>query len=438
MLQRAPTIGEKRVKMAVRIVLGTQWGDEGKGKIVDILTEDSDIVVRYQGGANAGHTVVIDNEKFILHLVPTGILHPKKICILGNGVVVDLEQLFSELQELKERGIETDQRVLISDSAHLVMPYHKTIERLDEKQKGKNRIGTTCKGIGPAYADKIGRIGIRMMDLLDEELFNKKLEQNFKAKEVWFKMISKKEVFSLKKKSISVLKYKNKIKPLLIDASIYLNEAIKKRKNILLESAQGTLLDVDFGTYPYVTSSHPTAGGACIGSGIGPTRIDEVIGVTKAYTTRVGDGPFPTELNDTFGEILRKKGNEFGATTGRPRRCGWLDLVILKHSVRVNALDKLAITKLDVLDQIEPILVCVGYKYKNKKIEGFPKALNILWNVEPIYKEFSGWKNKTCGLTNYKDLPDKTKRYLEFIEKSLDVPIFLISTGFKREEAIFV
>ena len=424
--------------MSVKIVLGTQWGAEGKGKIVDILTEDSDIVVRYQGGANAGHTVVIDSEKFILHLVPTGILHPQKICILGNGVVVDLEQFFSELQELKGRGIETDQRVLISNSAHLVMPYHKTIEKLDEKQRGENKIGTTCKGIGPAYSDKVGRIGIRVADLLDEELFYKKLEQNFKAKEVWFKKITPKELLCLKRESKSLLKYKNKIKSLVIDTSIYLNEAIKKRKNILLESAQGTLLDVDFGTYPYVTSSHPTAGGACIGSGIGPTRINEVIGVTKAYTTRVGDGPFPTELNNAIGEVLRKKGNEFGATTGRPRRCGWLDLVILKHSVRVNAIDKLAITKLDVLDQMDPLLVCVGYKYKNKKMEGFPKDLNTLWNVEPIYKQFSGWKNKTCGLINYKDLPDKTKKYLEFIEKSLDVPIFLISTGFKREETIFV
>lgn len=424
--------------MSVRIVVGTQWGDEGKGKVVDILSEGSDIVVRYQGGANAGHTVVIDNHKFILHLIPTGILHPDKICVIGNGVVLDLNQFFFELDELEKKGINTVGRLLVSDSAHLVMPYHKLIEKLNEEKKGEEKIGTTKKGIGPAYLDKIGRVGIRVADLFDEEVFKKKLKLNFELKKFFWENFSWEELKDLEKNSEDILKFREKLKPLVVDSSVYLNDAITKGKNILLESAQGTLLDIDFGTYPYATSSHTTAGGACIGSGIGPTFIDEVIGVAKAYTTRVGNGPFPTELREGVGDMLRKKGEEFGATTGRPRRCGWLDLVILKHSVRVNGIKKLAITKLDVLDELGSILVCVGYKYKGKTLDEFPNDLNTLNNCEPIYEKLSGWKKPTCGLTNYNDLPKKAKSYLDFIQKSLKVPIFMVSTGSKREETIIV
>ena len=423
--------------MSVKIVLGTQWGDEGKGKIVDLLTGDADVVVRYQGGANAGHTIKIDNQQFILHLIPSGILHPDKICVVGNGVVVDLDQFFKELEELKHRGISVDKRILLSQSVHLVMPYHKAMEKLNEKKKGKEKIGTTLRGIGPACSDKIGRTGIRLADLLNQEIFSKRLNLNFKLKNNFLKDLGQEKLDSLKEESKNVLTYKEKVKSLIVDSSVFLNQKIKEKKNILFESAQGTLLDVDFGTYPYVTTSHPTAGGACTGSGVGPTLIDEVIGVVKAYTTRVGDGPFPTELSDKKGELLRNSGNEFGATTGRPRRCGWLDLVILRYSVRINGISKLALTKLDVLDNIDPLQVCMSYRYKGKKIDQFPADLDILMHCEPVCEKLSGWKKSTKGLTDYKELPDNAKKYLDFIEEKIGVPIYLISTGSKRDQTIF-
>jgi adenylosuccinate synthase len=429
---------KKEGKMSVRIVLGTQWGDEGKGKIVDLLSKEADVVVRYQGGANAGHTVKIDDQEFILHLIPTGILHPDKICVIGDGVVVDLEQLFKEKDELKEKGISVENRFLVSDRAHLVMPYHKAVEKLNERKKGDQKIGTTLKGIGPANVDKVGRMGIRIADLLNEEIFLKRLNLNFKMKEDYLKELGEEQVNSLKEESKKILDYKEKIKSFVINSSAFLNQKIKEKKNVLFESAQGTLLDVDFGTYPYVTPSHPTAGGACIGSGVGPTLIDEVIGVVKAYTTRVGEGPFPTELNDKTGEILRVSGNEFGATTGRPRRCGWLDLVTLRHSIRVNGISKLAITKLDVLDNLDPIMVCMSYRYQGQEIEEFPGDLDTLSNCQPVYQELPGWKETTNGLTDYKELPDNARRYLDFIEENLLVPIYLISTGSKRDQTIFV
>lgn len=424
--------------MSVSVVLGTQWGDEGKGKIVDLLTEEADVVVRYQGGANAGHTVKIDDQEFILHLIPSGILRSDKICILGNGVVVDLDQFFEEIKELKNKGISVDHRLFLSDRAHLVMPYHKVIEKLNEKNKGDQKIGTTLRGIGPAYMDKVGRMGIRAADLLNEETFFKKLNLNFKMKNGHLKELSEEQVDSLKEESRKILAHRDKIKPHLVDSSVFLNQKIKEKKNILFESAQGTLLDIDFGTYPYITTSHPSAGGACIGSGVGPTLIDEVMGVVKTYTTRVGDGPFPTELNDKTGEVLRDSGNEFGATTGRPRRCGWLDLVILRHSVRVNGISKLAITKLDVLDDLDPIQICMSYQYKGKEVNEFPCDLDTLLKCEPVYQELPGWKKNTRGLTNFKDLPDNARRYLDFIEENLLVPIHLISTGSKRDQTIFV
>jgi len=424
--------------MSVMIVLGTQWGDEGKGKIVDLLTEQADVVVRYQGGANAGHTVKINDQEFILHLIPTGILHSDKICVIGNGVVVDLDQFFKEIEELKVKGISVEKRLFVSKSAHLVMPYHKTVEKLNEKNKGDQKIGTTLRGIGPACVDKVGRTGIRMADLLNEEIFTARLDLNFRLKNTYLRELGQDQIDSLKEESRKILTYKDRIKPHLVDSSVFLNRKIKQKKDILFESAQGTLLDMDFGTYPYITTSHPTAGGACIGSGVGPTLIDEVLGVAKAYTTRVGDGPFPTELKDKTGELLRNSGNEFGATTGRPRRCGWLDLVILRYSVRVNGISKLAVTKLDVLDNIDPIKVCMSYRHKGKEIDEFPTDLDTLLNCEPVYQELPGWKKTTRGLTDYKDLPDNAKKYLDFIEEKTVVPIHLVSTGSKRDETIFV
>ncbi len=422
--------------MPNRVVVGMQWGDEGKGKIVDSLTQEADIVARFSGGANAGHTVVIDNEKFILHLVPTGILHKNKTCVIGNGVVIDLEHLFSELEELKKRKREFQKRLLISQNAHLVMPYHKVIERLEEEARGKHKIGTTGRGIGPAYRDKIARHGIRVIDLLNSQLFKQRVEWNLRIKEGLLSLLPEHELISLKNKSLDILKLRRKVKPLLADVSLFLNQSIKKGKSVLFEGAQGTLLDVDFGTYPYCTSSNTTVGSICTGLGISPALIGEVVGVVKAYTTRVGDGPFPTEEKSELGEIMQKSGNEFGATTGRPRRCGWLDLVLLKYSFRINGVSKIALTKLDVLDRFDKIRVCVGYRYRGKTLTGFVPDLNVLDNCRPVYKEIPGWQKNTGGITNFKILPDKAKRYLDFIAKQLKTPIFMISTGVKRDQTI--
>lgn len=424
--------------MPNRVVVGTQWGDEGKGKIVDILTEEADIVARFSGGANAGHTVVIDNQRFILHLIPTGILHPNKICVIGNGVVVDLEELFYELDELRKRKIKSDHRLLVSQSAHLVMPYHKVIERLEEEARGKDKIAPTGRGIGPAYRDKIARHGLRVMDILNQDLFNRRVEWNFSTKDGFLKRLRRKELVSLKKECLDVSKFKRRVKPLLADTGLFLNKAIKEGKSILFEGAQGALLDIDFGTYPFCTSSNTTIGGVCTGLGIPPNYMGEVVGVTKAYTTRVGTGPFPTEQKNEVGELLRKRGNEFGATTGRPRRCGWLDLIILKYSFRINGINKIALTKLDVLDSFDKIKVCVGYKYKNKSITDFTSDANILENCKPVYEELPGWQKETNGITDFKNLPERAKKYLDYITEKLETPIFLISTGSKRDQTIFL
>ena len=424
--------------MPNRIVVGAQWGDEGKGKVVDILTEKADIVARPQGGANAGHTVIIGDELFILHLIPSGILHPDKICVMGNGMVIDLEQLFLEIDELKSRGTKIDNRLFVSEDAHLVMPYHKIIEKLEEESKGENKVGTTGKGIGPAYKDKISRCGIRVRDLLYADGFEKKVEQNLKNNSHLLEKLGEGELSSLKIASKEILKYKEKIIPLMADVSLILNQAIKNGKSVLFEGAQGTMLDIDHGTYPFCTSSNTSAGGACTGLGVGPTLIDEVIGIVKAYTTRVGNGPFPTEFDDNLCEAIREKGKEFGATTGRPRRCGWLDLVMLKYSVRVNNITQIALTKLDVLDNLDKIKVCVAYKYKDKTIENFTKDLEVLENCAPVYKEIDGWKTSTHGITEYKNLPPKAKDYVNFISGQLGAEIILISTGSKRTETILI
>jgi adenylosuccinate synthase len=422
--------------MPNRAVVGTQWGDEGKGKIVDILTEEADIVARYSGGANAGHTVVIGNDKFILHLVPTGILHKKKICVVGNGMVVDLEQFFSELEELKKRGITFRNRLLISHNTHLVMPYHKVIEKLEEEARGELKLDTTLRGIGPAYRDKAARQGIRMVDLLYPEIFKQRVELNLSMKQGLLCLLAEPELIFLKNQCMNVLKLARKVKPLLADVGQYLDTSLRKGKNVLFEGAQGALLDIDFGTYPYCTSSNSTVGGICTGLGISPSSIGEVLGVVKAYTTRVGEGPFPTEEKTGCGEALRRKGNEFGASTGRPRRCGWLDLLLLKYSLRINGVSRMVVTKLDVLDGIDKIKVCVGYKYRGKTLTEFTPDLHILENCKPLYRELPGWQKITKGITEFKKLPDKTKRYLDFMAKQLKTPIFMISTGDKRSQTI--
>jgi len=422
--------------MPNRVVVGTQWGDEGKGKIVDLLTGEADIVARYSGGANAGHTVVIDDQKFVLHLVPTGILHKDKICVIGNGVVIDLEHLFFELKQLEKRKIKFEGRFLISPNAHLVMPYHLAIEKLEEEARGKGRIGSTGRGIGPAYRDKIARQGIRVIDLLDPQLFKQRVEWNLKNYDNLLRRLSRTEKNALKKKSMDVAKFRRKVEPLLTDVGFYLDRSIRKGKKVLFEGAQGALLDIDFGTYPYCTSSNTTIGGVCTGLGISPFLIDEIIGVTKAYTTRVGNGPFPTEEKAGVCETLRERGCEFGATTGRPRRCGWLDFVMLRYTFRINGISKIALTKLDVLDDFDKIRVGVGYKYKGKLITEFTPDLHTLENCIPIYEELSGWQKSTKGVTDFKHLPDKAKRYLDHIAKKLKTPISIVSTGNKRDQTI--
>lgn len=419
--------------MTTKVVVGMQWGDEGKGKIVDILTSQADIVARYQGGANAGHTVVIGEQKFILHLIPSGILHPDKVCVIGNGVVIDLEYFFTEVEGLKKRGINPQNRLWISESAHLVMPYHKIMEAYEE-EKRIEKIGTTLRGIGPAYQDKIARVGIRISDLWNEKIFEAKVKENLKAKQNVLKNYKRK--LSLSQTVKNALSFKSKIKNYVADTSLFLNQAIKQGKNLLLEGAQGTLLDVDFGTYPFGTSSNTTVGGACTGLGIAPKTIDEVIGVAKAYSTRVGNGPFPTELNDSLGNFLRQKGDEFGATTSRPRRCGWLDLVVLKYATRINGIEKLAITKLDVLDNLEEIKVCSGYKYKNDILKEFPQDQSLFEKCKPIYESLPGWKASTQSLTRFEKLPANARRYLGYVQENTEAKIFLISTGCRREDTI--
>lgn len=419
--------------MATVVIIGAQWGDEGKGKIVDFLTEKSDYVVRFQGGRNAGHTIVVGDEKYILHLIPSGILHKNKKCIIGNGVVVDPEGLLEEMEMLMNKGVQIDDNLYIAKHCHLIMPYHIAIEEQSEKKK---KIGTTKKGIGPCYTDKIARNGIRMIDLLYPEVLKNKIKANleivnFLLKNLYnVKTLDEEQIFN------QYIGYADKLKKYIADTDILINEAIDSGKNVLFEGAQGTLLDIDHGTYPYVTSSNTVAGGVCTGAGISPKKIDKIIGIVKAYTTRVGEGPFPTEIKDRLGEEIRKKGGEYGATTGRPRRCGWLDLVGLKHSMRVNGFTGIAITKLDILDGIDRLKVCVGYKYGDSILEDFPKEIEILQNCEPIYEELQGWKESTSGIKDYEKLPQNAKKYLQFIEDFLKVKIQIISTGQKRDEII--
>ena len=424
--------------MSVKIIVGAQWGDEGKGKIVDLLSEQVDIVARYQGGANAGHTIVIDGEQYILHLVPSGILHENTICVIGNGVVIDPLALLEEIEFLKSKGISVDGRLWISHRAHLIMPYHKLLDQAKESKDADRKIGTTGRGIGPAYVDKVNRMGIRIVDLLDRDTLEEKLRTNIKEKNEILKKIYKEKEIDVDQIINEYLDFDKKIDPYIKDVSTFLNESLKDGKQILLEGAQGTLLDIDFGTYPYVTSSNPTSGGACAGVGIGPTKIESVLGVIKAYTTRVGMGPFPTEIGDEEDFDLRDLGGEYGATTGRPRRCGWFDALIAKFAVQVNGLDSFALTKLDVLDTLEEVKVCVAYKYQGKTITTFPSEMRILENCEPVYESFPGWQKPTSGIRSYQDLPANAKGYLDAIKNLTQTDFSIISVGSGREQTILM
>ena len=421
--------------MACLIIVGTQWGDEGKGKIVDLLTERADAVVRYQGGNNAGHTVMFGEQTFILHLLPSGILR-KTTSILGNGVVIDLAEMIKEIDELAQMDISVEDHLHISDRAQLVMPWHKTFDRLGEEQKGKNKIGTTGRGIGPAYEDKVRRSGMRVGDLLEPELFKTRLEEIVEEKnkllELYYK--SDEPSFSAEEIFLEFTAYLKILKPYIRDTPLLVNQMIEQGKNILFEGAQGTFLDVDHGTYPFVTSSNTLAGGACAGTGIGPTRINEVLGIVKAYTTRVGSGPFPTELLDNDGELLQSEGNEFGATTGRPRRCGWFDALLVRQAVRLNGISSMAVMKLDVLDKFDTLKIAVSYRLSNgEHTENLPRSLE---NVTPVLEEMPGWKCKSAGIMEYDQLPREMLEYLERISELVGAKVSIISTGPKREETI--
>src|SRR5262245_46762618 len=420
------------------VVIGAQWGDEGKGKIVDILASDVDAVVRYQGGSNAGHTVINERGTFVFHLIPSGILYRGTLCVIGNGVVVDPASLIEELDLLQTQGVKIGKNFVISERAHLILPYHKAIDKASEQSKGARRIGTTGRGIGPSYADKMARIGIRVGDLLNPKSFKTKLEENLVEINWFLEQLYKVDRFEVEKVFQQYMGYADRLKSHVVDASMLVNKMIDRRKTILFEGAQGTHLDVDLGTYPYVTSSSATAGGAATGTGVGPTKIDTVLGVAKAYTTRVGSGPFPTELSDDVGTGLQERGKEFGATTGRPRRCGWFDGVAMRYATRVNGLTSLAVTKLDVLDGFKELRVCTGYRYQGELYREMPADLQALLECQPVYKAFKGWSALTTGVTTYKGLPSEAKRYLGFIEEQAECPIDMISTGSKREATIIL
>jgi adenylosuccinate synthase len=422
--------------MSVTILVGSQWGDEGKGKIVDILSEKYDIVTRYQGGANAGHTVEIGNKKYVLHLIPSGILRENCICVIGNGVVIDPTALLEEIDLLETFGIKVEGRLLISHNAHLIMPYHKLLDSINESRE--NKIGTTGKGIGPCYIDKYARKGIRIVDLQNKKILEEKIRLNMKEKnDLLWKMYAK-EGLDVEQIIKTYMEFDKRIDKYIKDVPLYLNNAIAEGKSILLEGAQGALLDVDHGTYPYVTSSNPTSGGACTGTGIPPNKIETVAGIVKAYTTRVGMGPFPTELFNTNGDKLRSAGAEFGATTGRPRRCGWFDVPMVKYSSAINGLDYAAITKLDVLSNFQELKVCVEYKFEGKILKSFPTDVERLTTVEPIYESLPGWGTDISSCTSYDSLPQNAKNYLEFISDKAGIKIKIISVGPKRAQTFFV
>ncbi|MEQ8155904.1 MAG: adenylosuccinate synthase [Clostridiaceae bacterium] len=425
--------------MSAFVVLGAQWGDEGKGKMTDYLAEEADVVVRFQGGNNAGHTVVVEDKEYKLHLIPSGILYDDKLNVIGNGVVVDPVALFEEIDYLEGLGVKvTPEKLVISDRAHLIMPYHKTLDKLKEKARGKNDIGTTGKGIGPCYTDKYERSGIRVTDLLHDEVFKEKLVENLNLKNPYITDVLGGERLAYDEIYGVYSKLADRIRPFVQDTSVTVYNEIKSGKNVLFEGAQGMLLDIDYGTYPYVTSSNTTSCGVASGVGIGPNMIQKALGIAKAYTTRVGKGPFPTELDNEIGEWIREKGHEFGVTTGRSRRCGWLDLVILKTTARVCGLTSLVVTKVDTLAGLDKIKVCVGYKFKDKVIDYFPASLEDLAECEPIYEEFEGWDESIEQARSYEELPENAKVYLKRIEELTGIEIAIVSVGPKRDQTIRV
>lgn len=422
--------------MPTLVVVGAQWGDEGKGRVVDLLAAKADYVVRYQGGANAGHTVVVDGEKYVLHLIPSGIVHPGARCVIGNGVVLDPPMLFQEIDDLTARGLDVPAKLLVSERAHLTFPYHRIMDKV--RDAGTRSIGTTQRGIGPTYTDKVARLGIRVADLLDEDLVKDRLEQNLTDKAPVLNLLPEDERPNLDEMVAACREYADRLRPYVADVAALLNTAIRQGKNILFEGAQGTGLDIDFGTYPYVTSSSAAAGGVCTGSGVGPTRIDRVIGIAKAYLTRVGRGPFPSKMEPAAEERARKRGNEFGATTGRPRDCGWFDLPLVRHSADINGLDGLIITKLDVLDEFDEIKICVAYRVGDRRLDRLPAGLRDLSACEPVFETLPGWNQSTTHARTLEDLPAAAQQYLQRLRDLTGVPIAAVSVGPSREEIILL
>jgi len=422
------------------VIVGAQWGDEGKAKVIDYLTEHSDIIIRFQGGANAGHTVIVDGKKFVFHLVPSGLMYPGKVCIVGNGVVFDPEQFLHEVDELDEHGISVKDRLFVSDLAHMVLPYHKAQDNASESTMGKGKIGTTGRGIGPAYADKVSRTGIRVGDLLNWDTFTAKFRQMFAQKRQLIEKIYNTE-FVLNESDIldNYKKIRERMLPYIIDTTYYLFDSARNKKQLLFEGAQGTFLDIDHGTYPFVTSSNTISGSASTGCGIGPTLIDHVIGITKTYTTRVGNGPFPTELDNALGEKIRKDGGEFGATTGRPRRCGWFDSVMVRKAIQLNGMTRLALTKLDVLSDLDEIQICTHYEINGKKTDQYPSSCLDLEKAIPVYESIDGWKCDITRCTKISDLPSKALAYYNRLLKlCYDVPALIVSVGPDRNQTIEV
>jgi adenylosuccinate synthase len=418
------------------VVIGAQWGDEGKGKVVDVITPQVNVVVRFSGGNNAGHTVVVGREKYVLHTIPSGILHNGCRCVVGCGVVIDPGSLIEEMESLVQRGVTLDGNLYISKNAHLIMPYHPALDRASEARLGVRRIGTTGKGVGPAYVDKAARVGIRMADLLDERLFREKVEFNLAHTNRLLRDFYDAETFGVEAILNQYLRYAGWLAPYITDTALLLSKWIDSGYSVVFEGAQATMLDIDHGTYPFITSSSTTAGGAATGTGVPPTKIHGALGVAKAYTTRVGEGPFPTEMTGKTAEAIRSRGNEYGSTTGRPRRCGWFDVVVMRYATRINGFDTVALTKLDVLDQCETIKVCTGYRWRGDIITDFPEEETAMAKLEPVYEEISGWMSSTAGAKNEADLPAKARRYLERLEELIGVPFCLISTGAQRDETI--
>lgn len=425
--------------MSAFVVLGAQWGDEGKGKMTDYLAEEAEVIVRFQGGNNAGHTVEVGDKQYKLHLIPSGILYDNKLNIIGNGVVVDPKALFTEIDYLEGEGVKvTPEKLIVSDRAHVIMPYHKILDKLKEKARGKNDIGTTGKGIGPCYTDKFERSGIRVCDLIKENIFKEKLKENIDSKNKYIVNVLGGEELNYNEILSEYLELAERLKPYVQDTSVKLYDEIKQDKTVLFEGAQGMLLDIDYGTYPYVTSSNTTACGVASGSGIGPTMVTNAVGIAKAYTTRVGKGPFPTELDNEIGGWIREKGHEYGVTTGRSRRCGWLDAVILKTTVRVSGLTSLCVTKIDTLAGLEKLKICVGYKFNDKVIDYFPASLDDLAKCEPIYEEFDGWSEEVAKARSYDELPENAKKYLTRIEELTGTKISIVGVGPRRDQTIRV